>query len=250
MNFQVNLSDQTALVTGSGRGIGRAIVLALAQAGARVIVHYRTNPGAALAVVQTIVQDGGTAIAMAADLREPGQVQALFARIRSEMGTLNILVNNVGNFIMKSLSDTTAADWNDMIATNLMSTVYCTQAALPMLRAAGRGHIINLTFAGAARIQAYRKIVPYAIAKTGVLILTKSLAQAEACHHIRVNAVAPGLIQTDSSDAAMMARFRDQIPMGRPGLAQEVANAVLFLLSEQAGYITGTEIGVSGGWNL
>lgn len=250
MNFQVNLFNQTALITGSSRGIGRAIALALAQAGARVVVHYHTNRNAAHEVVRAIEQGGGSAIAMAADVREPEQIEALFARIRSELHTLNILVNNVGNFIMKSLSETTAADWNEMIATNLLSTAQCTQLALPLLRAAGGGNIINLTFAGAARIQAYRSIVPYAIAKTGVLILTKSLARAEACHHIRVNAIAPGLIHTEASDPELIAKFQNQIPLGRPGVPLEVANAVLFLLSDQASYITGTEIELSGGWKL
>ena len=238
------MSSGAALVTGSSGGIGRAIVLALAGAGYDVVVHYRRSADAAEETRTAAEGHGARAITLAADVADPDAAGSLVDDTRRELGRLDVLVNNVGTYVHKPLEELTYEEWDDVIATNLTATFATCRAALPVMRAQGAGRIVNIGYAGTQNLVARPGIVPYAIAKTGVVILTKSIAKAEAANGITANVVAPGVIENSPT------RPRRELPSGRVGTLEEVAGAVLYLLTPGARYVTGQVIEVAGGWNL
>lgn len=234
----------TALVTGAARGIGQAIALRLAQGGYSVAVHYNTSRPDAEYTCTQLEALGVKAIALQADLRDSSQAQKLVQTAATELGGLGILVNNVGNYIKKPLADLSLTDWHEMLNSNLNNTFYTCHAALPIMRAQQYGRIINLGFAGAQNLQARPTILPYVIAKTGVILLTKAIAQAEASYGITANLVSPGVIENSLSKPLEL------IPAGRLGTLKELTDAVWFLLQPDSGYITGQVLEVAGGFNL
>jgi len=233
-----------ALVTGAAKGIGRTIALTLAQQGFDVAVHYHRSETAAQQTVADLRAHQVQAIALAADVTHPPAVQTLVDTVVEKFGGLSVVVNNVGNYCKRPIDELTIAEWHEILDTNLNATFYVTQAALPHLKAAGWGRIINLGFAGAQNLIARTQITPYAIAKTGVILYTKALAKQLAAHQITANVVAPGVIETSVSQPLT------QIPIGRMATVQEVAQVVDFLVAPEAGYYTGQVIEVAGGWNL
>ncbi|WP_448563160.1 bifunctional dihydropteridine reductase/dihydrofolate reductase TmpR [Trichothermofontia sp.] len=235
---------KTALVTGAAKGIGRAIALTLAQQGFDVAVHYHRSEAAAEQTVQDVRTHQVQAIALSADVSQPQAVQTLVDTVVEKFGSLSVVVNNVGNYFKKPIDEMSIAEWHEILDTNLNATFYVTQAALPHLKAAGWGRIINLGFAGAQNLVARTQITPYAIAKTGVILYTKALAKQLASHRITANVVAPGVIETSVSQPLT------QIPMGRLATVGEVAQVIDFLVAPEAGYYTGQVIEVAGGWNL
>lgn len=241
------LTDKVALVTGSSRGIGRAIALRLGSVGAKVIVNYLNNRKAAEGVVREIREKGGTAIAIQGDVTKVKDVEGLVEGALKEFGKIDILINNVGPILYKTLSEITPDEWRKIIDGNLTSVFYCSRVALKGMREKGWGRIVNIAYAGAQFINAKESIVPYAIAKTGVLILTKSMAKEEARYGITVNCISPGII---ANGAHHNKTLEEKIPVGRMGTPQEVAGVVSFLVSDEAGYITGADIVVSGGWQV
>ncbi|HEX2863926.1 MAG TPA: bifunctional dihydropteridine reductase/dihydrofolate reductase TmpR, partial [Deinococcales bacterium] len=235
---------RAALVTGSAKGIGRAIALALAGAGFDVGVHYRSSSEAAESVAGDAVRHGARALTLQADVTDPAQAAGLVRRAHEAFGRLDVLVNNVGNYVFKPLTETTDEEWRDMIDSNL-SSVFCTmRAAVPIMRAQGSGRIVNIGYAGAQNLLARPSLAPYALAKAGVVVLTRSVAKAEAKHGITANVVAPGVIENSVSQPLK------EIPFGRAGREDEVARAVLHFLSNDAAYVTGQVLEVAGGWNL
>jgi 3-oxoacyl-[acyl-carrier protein] reductase len=235
------LRGHTALVTGGSRGIGAAIVRALAEAGAAVAVNYRERAGEAEARVKEIVGAGGRAIAVRADVAQPDAVTKLVQRVNAALGPIDILVNNAGVAIVRGVDDLTEQDFDRTIAVNLKSVFLCMQAVLPTMRARKWGRIVNIS-SGAAR--GAGSIGPhYNASKAGLEGLTRGYAARLVKEGITVNAVAPSLIETDmmKGQESLVSR----IPLGRFGKAEEVAQAVVMLLGNP--YMTGQTVALSGG---
>ena len=233
-----------ALVTGSAAGIGRAIVLALARGGFDVAVHYRTSAGEAEATRAEAESCGVRAIALRADVTDRTKATELVHAAHEGLGGLSVLVNNVGDYLYKPLADVSFEEWDDVLATNLEATFTTCRAAVPLMRAAGGGRIVNIGYAGAQSLVGRPNLTAYAVAKTGVVLLTKAIARAEAGNGITANVVAPGVIETSRTKPLA------EIPAGRVGRVEEVAAAVLYFVSPEAEYVTGQVLEVAGGWNL
>ncbi len=236
--------SRVALVTGSARGIGRAIVLALARQGFDVAVHYHQSALEAEQTRQEALQHGVRAIRVQADVTQVKEAQGLIEEVAGQLGGLQVLVNNVGNYLKKPIEATTPEEWQAMLDSNLNAPFYLTQAALPYLGQTGYGRVVNIGFAGAQNLLARPEITPYVIAKTGLILYSKALAQRLAPRGITVNVVAPGVAENSVSKPL------NEIPMGRLAHLEELARAVLFFVDEQSSYITGQVVEVSGGWNL
>lgn len=242
------LDGKIALVTGASRGIGRAVAIALAKEGAAVAVNYAGNAKAAEEVKEIIEQMGGKAITIQADISDEKAAADMVARTIAELGGLDILVNNAGitrdNLFIRMKAD----EWNAVINTNLTGLFNCAQPAAKYMMKKRTGRIINMS--SVSGIMGNMGQVNYSAAKAGVIGFTKSLARETAARGITVNAVAPGFIATDMT-AAMPEKAQEKvltmIPMGKMGQPEDIANAVLFLASEKASYITGQVISVNGG---
>jgi 3-oxoacyl-[acyl-carrier protein] reductase len=233
---------KTVLVTGSAKGIGRGIALELAKSGYDIAIHYRNSRDRAEAVKLEAQALGVKAVVLQADVTKPKDAEKLVHDAARALGTLGVLVNNVGDYLRQPLNELEVEAWQIMMDTNLNATFYTCRAALPIMREQQFGRIINIGFAGAENLLARANITPYVIAKTGVALLTKAIAKSEAEHGITANVVAPGVIENSISQPL------DQIPMRRLGSIQEVAGAVQYFLAQ--GYITGQTLEVAGGWNL
>lgn len=238
------MSPGAALVTGSSAGIGRGIALALADAGYDVAVHYRRSREHAEATARAIEALGVRAILVDGDVTDLARAGALVDEARSRLGRLDVLVNNVGNYVFKPIDELELEEWDDVIASNLSATFATCRAALPVMRSAGGGRIVNLGYAGAQNLVARPSLTAYALAKTGVVLLTKAIARAEASHGITANVVSPGVIENS------VGQPKSEIPAGRVGRIEEVSAAVLFFVSPESAYVTGQVLEVSGGWNL
>ncbi|MBW4497814.1 MAG: bifunctional dihydropteridine reductase/dihydrofolate reductase TmpR [Oscillatoria princeps RMCB-10] len=233
-----------ALVTGAAKGIGRAIALDLASKGFDVAVHYNRSLSAAKEVADSAVALGVKALTLQADVTKPEEVRYLVDSAAEQLGGLSVVVNNVGNYLKKSIEEVNVEEWHEILNSNLNATFYVTQAALPHLKAAGWGRIVNLGFAGAQQLIARPSIVPYAIAKTGIILYTKSLAKQLVKYNITANVVSPGVAENSVSQPL------DQIPCGRPATLNELVRAVDFFIAPDSDYITGQVVEVSGGWNI
>jgi 3-oxoacyl-[acyl-carrier protein] reductase len=244
----LDLTDRVAVVTGSSRGIGRAIAVKLASLGARVVVNYNSSEDAANEVVEQIVAEGGQAMAVQADVKVAEQAKQLVESALDKFGQLDILVNNVGITRDALLMRLKEDDWDIVMETNLKGTYNCTKVAQrPMIRQR-YGRIINITSVSGIAGQVGQ--ANYSASKAGVIGFTKAVARELGVRNITVNAVAPGYIPTDQT-ADLPQELIDHIlnltPMKRPGTAEEVANAVAFLASEEASYVNGQILGVDGG---
>lgn len=234
---------QGALVTGSASGIGRAIALKLASEGFDVAIHYRSSKEKAEQTAKDIRALGVKCVALQADLTQPQEAERLVLEAHQFLGNLSVLVNNVGNYVFKPLLDNTLEDWHDMLDSNLNSTFYTCRTAVPLMREQKHGRIVNLGYAGAQNVLARPGNTAYAIAKTGVIILSKSLAKTEIKHGISVNVVSPGIIETS------VTKPLSEVPAGRDGSLEELVSAVWTFIDGPE-YITGQVLEVSGGWNL
>jgi 3-oxoacyl-[acyl-carrier protein] reductase len=236
-----SLRGHTALVTGGSRGIGAAIVRALAEAGAAVAINYRERADAANALAKQITGAGGRAVAIGADVSEAGAVAQMMERASTELGPIDILVNNAGIAVVRGVDDLTETDFDRTVTVNLKSVFLCTQAVLPMMRAKKWGRIVNIS-SGAAR--GAGAIGPhYNASKAGVEGLTRGYAARLVKEGITVNAVAPSLIETDMMKG--QANLVGRIPLGRFGTAEEVAQVAIMLIGNP--YMTGQTVALSGG---
>ena len=233
-----------ALVTGSARGIGRAIALGLAAEGLDVAIHYRRSAAEAEEVAEAARSLGVRAVALRADVTVEAEAHGLVDAAAQALGGLRVLVNNVGNYHKGPLAELDAGTWHHMFDSNLHATFYACQRAVPIMRAAGGGRIVNIGYTGAELLKARPGIVAYQIAKTGVILYTKALARSEAAHGITANVVSPGVMENSVTQPM------DEIPMGRTGTLEELEAAVRYLLSPPARYVTGVHLEVAGGWNL
>ena len=242
------LSGKIAVVTGGSRGIGRAICLELAARGAAVVVNYNQSEDKARQVVAEIEAGGGAAAAMAADVGVAYHVDRLFKRVTADYGAVDILVNNAGITLDNVIMRMKPHDFDIVISANLRSAWLCCKAATrPMMRKR-RGVIVNIT--SVVGLAGNGGQTNYAASKAGIIGLTKSLAKEVAARGIRVNAVAPGFVQTDMTAALsdeLKSKAVEAIPLGRIGKPEEIAKAVAFLVSPDAAYITGQTLVVDGG---
>lgn len=242
------LDGKTALVTGASRGIGRAIALCLAAEGARVAINYAGNVKAAEEVKASVEAAGGTAILCQADIADSAAVEAMVADVVKEFGAIDILVNNAGitrDTLLMRMKD---EDFAKVLDTNLKGVFYCTKAVSKLMMKKRSGRIVNM--ASVVGLVGNAGQTNYAAAKAGVIGFSKSAAKELASRGITVNVVAPGFIGTDMTAGlpeSVKEKMLTDIPLGRMGEPEDVANAVLFLASDQASYITGQVVNVDGG---
>ncbi|HEY3983288.1 SDR family oxidoreductase [Cedecea sp.] len=243
-----------ALVTGGSRGIGKATSLLLARHGYKVVVNYLRNKQAADEVVNTIIANGGEALALRADIADELQVMAMFAEIDNAFGPVTALVNNAGILFQQSTIENLTADRiNRVLATNVTGYFLCCREAVKRMayRHGGEGGAIVNVSSAAARLGAAGEYVDYAASKGAVDTLTTGLAVEVAAQGIRVNGVRPGFIYTEmhasGGEAGRVDRVKTALPMQRGGQPEEIAEAIVWLLSEKASYVTGTFIDAAGG---
>lgn len=242
------LDGKIALVTGASRGIGRAIALKLAEAGATIAINYAGNVKAAEEVERMILDNGGKAMLIQADVSDLDAVDHMIQTVMNAYGKIDILVNNAGitrdNLLMRMKEN----DWDDVINTNLKGVYYCTKLASKIMMKQRSGRIINMT--SVVGLTGNAGQANYAAAKAGVVGFSKSMAKELASRGITVNLVAPGFIDTDMT-AILPEKVKEEltksIPLAKLGKPEDVASAVLFLASDEASYITGQTLNVDGG---
>ena len=255
------LSGQKALVTGASSGIGRAIALTLAEAGADVVVNFVGLSEAADEVVSAIRKIGANAISILADVSQEGQVQTMFKRAIEEFGTVDILVNNAGIQSNAPLDRMTIEQWNSVIGTNLTGQFLCAREAIREFKRRGIVSTVSVSAGKIICISSVHEIIPwaghvnYAASKGGVMLLMKSIAQEVAALKIRVNSICPGAIRTPMNQSAWEDRHAYDglmalIPYKRVGEPEEIGRLAAFLASDYADYITGTSVYVDGGMAL
>lgn len=244
----LRLDGQRALVTGGSGHIGRGIALRLAEAGAEIVVHYHADAEGARQTVDAVAAIGGEAVALQANLAEPGAVAALFSAIDASERPVNCVVNNAGTYPVQPFADMSASDWQNVMAANLDSAVYVSQQAIRRMCDMGGGAIVNIaSIEGTDPVPGHSH---YSTGKAGLLMLTRSLTLEYASYGIRTNAVSPGLINRDGIEKNWpegVARWLDKAPLARMGDTADVADAVLFLLSPASRWISGVNLTVDGG---
>jgi len=247
-----DLTGKKALVTGSSRGIGQGIALALAKQGADVAVNYHSKSQEAEAVVAAIKALRRDSFIVQGDVADLASIQKMFAEVKDKWGKLDILVNNAGILQFKPFEQITVEDWDKMINTNLRGQFLCTQQALPLMGQGSR--VINIASISSGGVGiAYPQISHYTASKGGVVGMTEALALELGPKGINVNAIAPGAIDTDMTkdflaDEKVKRGMLAQIPKGRMGKPEDIGAAAAFLASNEADYITGTVLYVDGGW--
>jgi 3-oxoacyl-[acyl-carrier protein] reductase len=242
------LADQVAVVTGASRGIGRAIALSLAEAGAYVVLNYRGNQTAADASLAAIVEAGGRGELSQFDVANESEIEQAVKKIVDGHNKIDILVNNAGVTADNLLMRVSPADWDQVVGTNLKGTILCTKVVSRHMIRQRSGRILNISSVAGQMGNAGQSL--YAAAKAGIIGFTKTIARELASRNVTANVIAPGFIETD-----MTAKLSDQqrekflqlIPLGRFGTCQEVGDMVVFLAGEKAGYITGQVFGINGG---
>jgi len=246
----LNFTDQVVLITGAGRGIGKAIALAFAQAGARVAVND-INPDSCAKTADEISASGGQAVACHADVANKLAVQAMLIDLEDRWGRVDVLINNAGVEPHQPIVQLDEWDWNRTIDVNLKGAFICSQSVGRMMQKQGGGVIVNLASI-AGRAAGLRDRSAYVASKTGLIGFTKECAREFAAYNIRVNAVCPGVIVTEMTihlrqNEAQLKKWLEDIPLGRLGDPEDVTGLVLFLCSDAARYITGQAINVDGG---
>jgi len=244
----MSLKGKIAVVTGGSRGIGRAIALSLAQKGANVVVNYTSNAEKANEVVSLIENMGSKALAIKADISNPNDVQELVKEVEKHFSSIDILVNNAGITKDSLLIRMKDEDWESVINTNLKGTYLCTKYIGKKMMKQRFGKIVNI--ASVVGIMGNAGQSNYSASKAGVIGFTKSIAKEFSSRGINVNAIAPGFIETDMTDRLpeeVVNNYSKNIPLGRLGTPQDIANLVVFLCSEESSYITGQVINVDGG---
>ncbi len=261
MNSNPKLVGQAALVTGANSGIGKAVAIALANEGAKVVVNYVTKPELADAVVDEIKANGGTAIALQADVSNEQQVQAMFQQMYQAFGTIDILVNNAGLQKDSAFQDMSLADWQLVININLTGQFLCAREAVREFLRRGINPAISKAAGKIICMSSVHEVIPwgghvnYATSKGGVMMLMKSMAQELAPRKIRVNSIGPGAIQTPINKSAWdtpeaLDKLLTLIPYDRIGEPEDIGKLAAWIASDESDYITGTTIFCDGGMTL
>ena len=239
------MSQHYALVTAGAQGLGRAMARHLGRQGYSLFIHYYTSQGHAEALRAEVVSAGGEAVCVQADLSHAEGRQGLIAEVADRAPALHVLVNNVGWYVMERLPDITLSQWEQALNLNCTAAFHLTQLALPLLEAAQPpGRIINIGDSACDRLAAHVMATPYHIAKLGLHVLTRSYAELLMPKGITVNMISPGFLENS------VGRPPKRLPAGRKGLFADVLGALDYLLSEQAAYVSGTNLLVTGAWQL
>jgi 3-oxoacyl-[acyl-carrier protein] reductase len=244
------MSRQVAVITGGARGIGRGIALDLASKHWSIALCYRTSQQDAQATEQEIIRRGGQALALQCDVSNPEMARNLIHQVEKTWGKIDALINGAGPYHRVPLFEETDEGWAEMFDHNLHPIFYLAKAVAPVMQSQKSGRIISFAMANADKMEAQPQVTAHYIAKTGILILTKTLAKLLAPHGITVNAISPGFIDSGSAPPGELDSMGKKIPAGYVGKIQDTVTAVTFLLSDEARYITGTNIHVSGGWGI
>lgn len=249
----MRLSGKVVLVTGSSRGIGREIAMAMAREGADIVINYSRSKAAAEEAAQEIEKLGRQTLVVHASVADRAQVERMIGSAVEKFGRLDVLVNNAGGFPIKPFAAVTDEEWDEIMALDLKSVFLCSQVAFSSMRTQRSGTIINI--ASVSGLVGAVSMVPYSAAKGGVIAFTKALAREVAPMGITVNAIAPGIIETDTAlnvfpETALKVYTTYQVPLGRLGRAADVIGLTVFLASDEAGYITGQVYAVDGGYTM
>ena len=233
------MMQNVAVVTGAAKGLGKAIAFFLTREGYVIAVHFKKSKAEAEAVISKIKKKSPKSILISGDLTDEKQVETMFNQIHNKLGQVDLLVNNVGNFLYKEFSKTTNSEFKDVIESNIYSALFCSRAVLPKMRKQKSGYIINIGAAGADKIQILEKSTPYYMAKAALYSLTKIMAWEEAKYGIHINMVSPASLETDIFGAS-------DFQMARSANYQDVIKVLRFLTSADAYYINGANIEVAG----
>lgn len=244
------MDQQVALITGGAKGIGRGIALDLAARHWKIAFCYRNSEAEANETAQDIMTQGGGSLAIRCDVSDPVAAKSLIARVEQEWGQIDVLINGAGPYHRINLFDETVEGWNEMFDGNLHPIFYLAQAVAPGMKARKTGRIINFSMANADQMEAQPDVTGHYIAKAGVLILTRTLAKLLAPYGVTVNAISPGFIDSGSAPPQELAAMTKRIPAGYIGTVDDTVAAVRYLLSDDARYVNGANIQISGGWGI
>jgi 3-oxoacyl-[acyl-carrier protein] reductase len=243
-------SSRVALISGGAKGIGRAIGLALAEQRWSVAFTYRTSEREAAETGKAIAERGGNALALRCDVSDAGAAHMLVQNLEQTWGRIDALIHCAGPYHRINLLDETALGWNEMFTNNLHPVFYLTRAAAPGMKTRKYGRIITFSMANADHMVAQPEVTAHYIAKAGILILTRTVAKLLAPYGITANAISPGFIDSGSAPPEELAGMAKRIPAGYVGQVSDTVAAVKFLLSDEARYVNGSNIHVSGGWGV
>jgi 3-oxoacyl-[acyl-carrier protein] reductase len=245
------LRGKVILVTGAGRGFGAALVRAAADHRAKVVINCRVNQKCAESLAVEIQKAGGQALVCRADVTDYHEANALVDETVRAFGRVDVLVNTVGGFSWKPVSDMDPLEWRHMMASNLDSVYNMSRLVLPHMRKNHWGRIVNLGAVGAERAQGQPMVSAYYAAKAAVIAFSKSLALEEARYGVTVNVVSPGVMEDEGDgEDGIPGKLRDRVPIGRAATAEDVLRAVFFFTSPAADFLTGQVLAVAGGWML
>ena len=244
------MNQHVALITGGAKGIGRGIALDLASRQWKIAFCYRTSDAEAKTTAQEIMQRGGQALVIRCDVSDPVAAKNMVTQVEKEWGRIDVLINGAGPYHRVNLFDETVEGWNEMFTGNLHPIFYLAQAVAPGMKARKAGHIINFSMANADQMEAQPDVTAHYIAKAGVLILTRTLAKLLAPYGITVNAISPGFIDSGSAPPQELAAMTKRIPAGYIGTVDDTVAAIRYLLSEEARYVNGANIQISGAWGI
>ncbi len=240
--IEPDLDGQVVVVTGSAKGVGRELLLATADCGAKTAIHYNTSEDAARTVTATARERGAAdTVIVQADVTDSDDVDRLFDTVENELGPVDVLVNNVGEFAPVHWTDLDYETWRQIFATNVHATYLCCRRALPAMRVQQYGRIVNVGYASSEKGMTNPKNAPYFMAKAGVLMFTRMLAGDTQDDGITVNAISPYVVENSEE-------FPDELPRGRPAAFEDMVQTLFFFLDEDSGYISGENVEVDGGW--
>ena len=244
------MESKVALITGGARGIGKGIALTLAAQGWAIALCYRTSQRDAEETCQAIQALGGHALSIRSDVSDPHACQALVQQVEAQWRRIDVLINGAGPYHRINLFEETSEGWDEMFTNNLHPIFYLAKAVAPGMKSRKYGRIISFSMANADKMEAQPMVTAHYIAKAGILILTRTLAKMLAPNGITVNAISPGFIDSGSAPPGELDGMEKKIPAGYVGEVKDTVSAVQYLLSEEARYVTGTNIHVSGGWGM